>query len=554
MEIFDQARFWLLVLAVTLFSLGGAVHALLNKREPTSMGIWVFICLVLPVLGVVLYAFLGVNRIHRQASKLMLRSQRRQGPGSISAPSCPDGSSECLYHSDEGVDKIHYPQTGPALPPAPEKPFTLVLDGPHRPAPLPMEVPAALLPAKIRTMARIGYSVMGMPLVGGNRVKVLYNGNQAYPAMLEAINQAKKYIYLDTYIFDNDVMGKTFVLALSRARARGVEVKVHVDGIGTFLTFPRIDKVLRAQGVDVARFIPPRLLPPQLYINMRNHRKSLLVDGKVGFTGGMNISFSHIVDQPIPRSLLARLGQAGSNLSRMSFSILNFSRDNSMQDIHFRIEGPILEDFQLIFAREWLFSTGETLTPPPVSPEPVGNSLCRTILDGPDDFLERFHSTILGAISSAKSHVRIMTPYFLPPRQLITALQSAAMRGVRVEIILPGECDHQMVAWATNNVLWDFIDRGVHIYYQPGPFNHSKLLLIDGYYAHVGSANLDPRSLRLHFELTTEIFDSRVCAELERHFDTIKAKSPEYTREDLEARSLPGRLRDAFFWLFSPYM
>ncbi|MDR1125904.1 MAG: phospholipase D-like domain-containing protein [Deltaproteobacteria bacterium] len=563
MEIFDLTRYWLFWLVIALPGLGGAVHALLNKREPASMAIWVVLCLVLPVLGVLLYAFLGVNRIHRRASKLMLRSQRGQGPGTISAPASsggsassggPGGSADRLYHNDDGEDKIHYPQTGPALPPAPAGRRPLVLDGPHRPPPLPMEVPAALLPSKIRTMARIGYSVMGMPLLGGNRVKALYNGNQAYPDMLEAINQARERIYLGTYIFDNDVIGKTFVLALARAKMRGVEVKVHLDGIGTLLTFPRIDKLLKAQGVDVARFIPPRLLPPQFSINMRNHRKLLLVDGKVGFTGGMNISSSHITDQPVPRRLRERLGQAGSNLSRLSLNLLKFSSDNSMQDIHFRIEGPILEDFQLIFAREWQFSTGELLEPPPVSPEPKGPSLCRTILDGPDDFLERFHSTILGAISAARHTVRIMTPYFLPPRQLITALQSAAMRGVQVEIILPAVADHPFVSWATNNVLWDFIDRGVHIHYQPGPFNHSKLLLIDGYYAHVGSANLDPRSLRLHFELTTEIFDSRVCGELERHFDAIKARSREYTRADLEARSLPGRLRDAFFWLFSPYM
>lgn len=551
MEIFDLARHWLFWLALILFGLGGAVHALLNKREPASMLIWVVICLCLPVLGVFLYVLLGVNRIHRQASKLMLRSQRRQGPGSISTPACAPGaenSPDCVFHPSEGEDNIRYPHTAPAQPPF------LVLDGRHSRPPLPMEVPPALLPAKIRTMARIGYAVMGMPLLGGNRVKVLYNGNQAYPAMLEAINRAEKCIYLDTYIFDNDVVGKTFVLALAKARARGVEVKVQVDGIGTLLTFPRIDKTLHAHGVDAARFIPPRLLPPQLNINLRNHRKLLLVDGKIGFTGGMNLSSSHIVNQPVPKSLLARLGQAGSNISRLSLSVLNFSSDNSMQDIHFQIEGPVLEDFQLIFAREWQFTTGEALTLPPVSDKAMGHSLCRTILDGPDDFLERFHSALLGAISCAKTSVRIMTPYFLPPRQLITALQSAAMRGVRVEIILPTVCDHRFVSWATNNVLWDFVDRGVHIYYQPGPFNHSKLLLIDGYYSHIGSANLDPRSLRLHFELTTEIFDQRICGELERHFDGIKAKSREYTRADLEGRTLPGRLRDAFFWLFSPYM
>lgn len=523
------------IILATGFALGVlcAVHALLHKREPNSALIWVSLCLSIPILGSLLYIVLGFNRIHRHAAKLMLRSKRNAGPATLSSPA--GLLAQAPFHQQGDDDKIKYPteNTEPSM--VPESP---VQEGEQEQI-FAMEVPTALMPARIRTMARIGYATMGMPLIAGNQVDILYNGEQAYPAMLEAISRAEKCIYLDTYIFDNDKVGKAFVEELAAAKARGVEVKVQVDGTGTLLTRPRIDKALAKRGVVVARFIPPRLFPPQLSINLRNHRKLLLVDGKVGFTGGMNISSVHIMGPEFDQSFRTRIG---------------LSKAEPMQDIHFRVQGPILEDLQLIFGREWQFTFGEVLDLPPVAACSCGRSLCRTILDGPDDYLERFHSTLLGTISAAKSRVHIMTPYFLPSRSLITALQSAAMRGVDVAVILPDKVDHRFIRWATTNILWEFVGRGVHIYYQPAPFNHSKLLLIDGYYSHIGSANLDPRSLRLNFELTMEVFDLCVARELERHFADIRDKSREYTERDLKERSLLVRLRDAAFWLGSPYM
>ena len=525
MEIFENVIYQVGLAAAFILGILCAAHALLHKREPSSALIWVVMCFSIPVVGALLYVLFGVNRIHRHATKLMLRSRRLSRPGNLSSPADGGQPGQCFHPHDE-EDKIFYPPAEEAR-------------QDDDCAEFPMEVPAALLPAKIRTMARIGYSVMGMPLLAGNRVEILYNGDQAYPAMLEAIHNAQKCIYLDTYIFDRDQAGMAFVDALGEAVSRGVEVRVQVDGTGTLLTRPRIDKLLRRRGITAGRFIPPRLFPPQLSINLRNHRKLLLVDGKIGFTGGMNISSVHILGEVQHKGFRAKLG---------------LSKSDPMQDIHFRVQGPIIEDFQRIFAREWQFTTGEQLELPVVNPSPKGYSLCRTILDGPDDYLERFHSTLLGAISAAQSSVRIMTPYFLPPRPLITALQSAAMRGLDVAVILPEEVDHKVVKWATRNVLWEFLGRGVHIYYQPAPFNHSKLLLIDGYYAHVGSANLDARSLRLNFELTMEVFDLHVAGELERHFADIRAKSRECTMEEINARSLPEKMRDAALWLLSPYM
>ena len=502
MEVPTAFLYWLAGVLVVLADVGAALHALMNKRDPYAAIVWVALCLSLPIAGPLLYVIFGVNRIHRRASKLMKRSRRRAGPSTLSAPAGENAPHSDVYHG-------------------------------------PQEVSQDELPPEIRTIAGIGYAVTGIPLLAGNRVSVFYNGEQAYPAMLEAIGNAKTSVWLDTYIFDNDTTGKVFVDALAAARERGLDVRVQVDGLGTMTTWPRIDKALRKRGISVARFLPPQLVPPQFFINLRNHRKLLIIDGKVAFTGGMNISDMHRLDRP------KRKGVRG---------FLDRFRTTAFQDIHFRMEGPVLEDFQLVFAREWSFTAREELVLPDVDDTSAGNVLCRTILDGPDDYFERFHSTLLGVISAAQHSVHIMTPYFLPQRELVTALRSAAMRGVDVAIILPVETDELLVKWAGGNILWELVGRGVHVYLQPPPFAHSKLLLVDGVYSHVGSANLDPRSLRLNFELTVECFDRTLATELEDHFDAIRKVSKELTPDDLASRPFLIRLRDAFCWLFSPYL
>ena len=224
-------------------------------------------------------------------------------------------------------------------------------------------------------------------------------------------------------------------------------------------------------------------------------------------------------------------------------------------DIHFRFEGPICEQLRDAFMEDWHFATKESRAPhKEVTPPIVGNACCRGISAGPNERHETLNWILLGALACAKSHIRIMTPYFIPNRAQLAAINTASLRGVRVDILLPEKNNLPYVAWASNALLFELLEQNSHIYFQPPPFIHSKLLLIDDKYALIGSANLDPRSLRLNFEFNVEVFDAETVAELTSHFDQSREKAREISLEEMDSRTLPLRLRDSFCRLFSPYL
>jgi cardiolipin synthase A/B len=192
---------------------------------------------------------------------------------------------------------------------------------------------------------------------------------------------------------------------------------------------------------------------------------------------------------------------------------------------------------------------------PPRLPSPqVGSLMCRTVTDGPDEDLDRLTMLLTAAIAEARQSIRIMTPYFLPPRELIGAIQAAAVRGVRVTVALPEKNNLPYVHWATRNMLWEILIRGVRVVYQPPPFNHAKLFIVDGHYSLVGSANWDPRSLRLNFELQVEVYGREFATGLIDYFDQAVGAGREVTLKEVDGRGLPARLRDSFCWLFAPYL
>jgi cardiolipin synthase len=175
-------------------------------------------------------------------------------------------------------------------------------------------------------------------------------------------------------------------------------------------------------------------------------------------------------------------------------------------------------------------------------------------VDGPNEDLDKLAAILVGAVSSARSRVLIMTPYFLPSRELIGTLQTAALRGVEVNVVLPSKNDVRMVHWATRNMLWELLKRGIRVYYQPPPFVHSKLLIVDDHYAQIGSFNIDPRSLRLNFELAIEIYDMEVAEGLASYVLEKIERSREISLTDVDSRAIPIRIRDALAWLFTPYL
>jgi cardiolipin synthase len=378
---------------------------------------------------------------------------------------------------------------------------------------------------------QISARVTGKPLLGGNRIDPLWNGEQAYPAMLEAIAGAQRSVCLCTYIFDTDDTGREFVDALGAAAARGATVRVIVDAIGEQYSRPHVSRLLRRHpGVQVARFLPRGLRSRLIGMNLRNHRKILVTDGTVGFTGGMNLGRRHLASAP------------GSGR-------------RTAADVHFRVAGPAVLALEEVFFEDWLFCTGQAPARDElVFPLSTGAALCRGIPDGPNEDLDKLQWILVGALGCARRRVQIMTPYFIPSRELMAGLNAAALRGVEVDIILPRVNNLPFVAWACQAMLPEVLRYGVKVWYQPPPFAHHKLMVVDQLYVILGSANLDPRSLRLNFEFNLEVYDLDLAGRLSADIDAARARSAPVTLDELRRRSLPVALRDGIARLFSPYL
>jgi cardiolipin synthase len=226
------------------------------------------------------------------------------------------------------------------------------------------------------------------------------------------------------------------------------------------------------------------------------------------------------------------------------------------KDLHFRVQGPVVAQLQGAFARDWAFTTGEHLAGKRWFPKlaPVGETLARGITDGPDQDMEKLQWVFLAAVGAARRSIRIMTPYFLPDTVLAKALHLAAKRGVEVDIIVPEVGNLPVVRWAMWGNYRQVLEEGMRIWLSPPPFDHSKMFLVDGYWSSIGSANWDPRSLRLNFEFNLECYDEDFGASLEEHFRDRLRTVRLLTLEDLDARSTFKKLRDGTARLMTPYL
>jgi cardiolipin synthase len=474
----DQiSRFWPHLAAGFDFlaALLASTHALLHKRDTRAATLWIAFIWLLPLFGPIFYLVLGVNRIRRRAVTL-------------------------------GVHKTF-----------------------SRPIPENLGEPQHEGAEQLKMLARTVSRIVTPPLTSGNKIQPLVNGDEAFPAMLAAIESAQKSVSLSTYIFDNDASGNQFVEALRRAVRRGVEARVLIDSAGARYSWPPITHKLRRAGVNTARFLPSLAPWRVATINLRNHRKSLVVDGKTAFTGGMNIRHGNVLaDKP----------------------------KGPVQDLHFRVAGPAVAQLQEAFANDWAFCTGEVLDGDIWFPhlDSCGNSIARVITDGPDGDFEKLRWTLLAALAEAQTSVRILTPYFLPDIALISALNLAALRGVRVDIILPAKNNLPFVHWASRAMWWQVLKRGCHLWLTPPPFDHSKLMIVDGHWVLLGSANWDARSLRLNFELNVECYGRDLAHDMAAVVGKKLLGAHEVTLAEVDGRPLPVKLRDAGARLFSPYL
>jgi len=479
----EQALPMLQALLLAIIALLGPVlaalsagHALLNKRDPRSALGWVSCCILLPYLGPLVYLVFGINRTFVSAKKMRPEPFGQGLAGDMDA--CQDAS--------------RFP------------------------------------------LSQIGRKVTQRRLLACESVQVLVNGDEAYPQILAAIESAQLRICLASYIFARGEIANAVIAALQNAIERGVEVRVLLDGMGESMSFPPIGLALSRAGIDFRRFNPFALFPPSLHLNMRNHRKLLVVDGLTGFAGGMNIA---------DKNCTALHGEA------------------AIQDVHFKVSGQIASDLEYTFMKDWQYCGGrreseDFSAPLYVSPGPADGDTCwaRLVLDGPNEDLDKLADILAGMLSSARKRIWIMTPYFLPDAELIGLLQAATLRGVDVKIVLPSSNNIPPVDWASRHLLGQLLSYDLEVYFQAPPFSHAKLLLVDDDYSLTGSANLDPRSLRLNYELNLELFSVGINQSLAQYFQQKLGSAKLYTVTDRAQRNLLVRLRDAAAWIFSPYL
>jgi len=472
---------FLIGLADIVLAVIASSHAILRKREVRAAIGWVGLIWLVPFGGALLYLLLGVNRIRRRGTRIQ--------------------------------DEI-----------------TLLSDS--RAAALPPPVDHHDLPAFTRSIggvARAVGEVTQLPLLPGNRIEPLVCGDEAYPAMIAAIDGASSTIMMQSYIFDVDRAGTEFIEALDRAHRRGLAVRVLIDGVGAAYSKPKATQLLRRRGVPVSEFMG-QLVPWRMpYMNLRNHRKILVVDGRIGFTGGMNI----------------REG-----------SVLSVESRFPVRDLHFRIEGPVVRHLAETFARDWVFASGEELFSPGWFPrlQLQGEAVARGVSDGPDDEFERLYNTFLAALSGADETVQIITPYFLPDNALLSALRTAVLRGVEVDVVLPSRSNLRVVGWAMSGQLEQVLEAGCRVWLSPEPFDHTKLMLVDGSWVLFGSGNWDPRSYRLNFEFNVEVYDRAFAERMERFVEDRISASRSVSLSELRDRHLALKLRNGVAWLFSPYL
>ncbi len=452
------------------YLVGLGVWIVLQKREPAATLSWLMGLAALPYLGFVIYHVFGPQKIERHR---MRRARSRIG----------------LPGADAGED------------------------------------------AEAAELSRLGLATTGLPPTTARAVQLLVDGAAKYDALIEAIGRARDHVHLEYYIYEDDHSGRAVRDALvERARA-GVKVRVLLDAVGCAKLSEKFFADMVDAGGEFCWFHPLRFgqFWKRPWLNLRTHRKIVVIDGLVGFAGGINIT-----DDENERI-----------------------RPDAFRDLHLRLEGDAVRSLQLVFVEDWAYATGSrdfigsvARATPPASP---GDVAAQVIISGPDSDREAIHRVHVGAIHAARERVWLVTPYFVPGEAAMMALTSAAFGGVDVRLLVPKMSDSRLVTFAARSYFGDLLEAGVKVYEYGPRMLHTKAMLVDDDLTMIGSANFDHRSFRLNFEICLMFHDARVAAELARLIEGEFAHAPR-VRQDRDRPLLRARLPEAFARLLSPLL
>jgi cardiolipin synthase len=380
-------------------------------------------------------------------------------------------------------------------------------------------------------LARLGHAVTGLPPTTARSVELLVDGAATYAALLDAVRSARHHVHLEYYIYQPVHTGRALRDALlERARA-GVAVRVLLDAVGSSKTPSSFFSELTEAGGELSWFHPMHFgrIWERPWLNLRTHRKIVVVDGRIGFAGGINIT-----------------DEENEGL-----------RADAYRDLHLRLEGDVVRSLQLVFAEDWVYATGKRdflgeLAKSMPDPRP-GSIAAQVITSGPDSDWEAIHRLHVGAIHAARNRVWLVTPYFVPGEAAKMALTSAAFAGIDVRLLVPRQSDSRLVTFAARSYFDTLLAAGVKVYEYGPRMLHTKALLVDDDLCMIGSANFDSRSFRLNFEVCLLFRDPAVAAGLARLIEHEFANAPR-VREERARPFLQARLPEAFARLLSPLL
>ncbi len=367
------------------------------------------------------------------------------------------------------------------------------------------------------------------PITARNKVRVLNNGDAKFPELFDAIRAATESIHLEYYIFERDDIGRELIGLLEQKAAEGVEVRVIYDDVGSWGFKRRHAKALRRSGIEAYPFMPVALPWFTSRMNYRNHRKIAVIDGRIGFTGGINIADRYI----------------------------HGTKFGPWRDTHLRIEGDAVNMLQAIFTADWYFvSDKQELTGQKYFPKTKirTQSPIQIASSGPDSDWASIMQAYFAAINKARKSIYIASPYFLPNQSILTALKVAALSGIDVRIILPYRSDSKLVYWASRSYISELLDAGIKVYFYCRGFNHSKFIIIDNVFCSVGSANMDYRSFEDNFEVSAVMYDPRIAEELTGYFMQDIDNSVIITPDSWDNRSNLHAAYESIARLFSPLL
>lgn len=469
-----------LIAALVIYIVQIAAVFFMEHRRPAQLTAWLLLAFVCPVIGFIVYLLLGKEFTKRRRIERFKQEAVRYAS---------QISEKVSGAADMGNEQLK----------SQEKLYAML---------------AGLVP---------------LPVTRNNEALVLTNGNDTFEAILEQLEKANHHIHMDYYTIRNDDIGRRFLQVLTRKAREGVEVRVVYDGIGSLhLSEAYIDE-LRQAGVRTSCFLPPRVALWGRKLNYRNHRKIVVVDGKVGFIGGINIGDEYVGKDP-------KLG---------------FWRDT-----HLRLKGDSVYYLQELFMNDWAFAAKEELDGSAYMPRHLSEGKERVLIvsSKPGQHDHKIIEVMFAAITAASTRIYITTPYFIPDPSLIMGLRTAALSGVDVRLIIPGKADSILVLLATLSYIQDMLEAGVKVYRYEKGFVHAKVMIVDQMLAMVGTANVDMRSLYSNFELSAVLFDEGTINRLEADFIEDLRHSRELERKAFMNRPKRQKAAEALLHMLSPLL